>query len=82
VFYTFDIVKVTVLNRDARGLPKKVYIIKIESKISKIIKRCATLRTTVFDRHDDRPRIAINTRVKLDHRAGLLIWQVSLTPLF
>jgi len=57
----------------------------MESKISKLIKRCATLRTTVIDRHDrydDRPRIAINTRVKLDHRARLLIWQVSLTPLF
>jgi len=37
---------------------KKVYIIEIESKISKIIKRCATLGTKVIDRYeryDDRP---------------------------
>jgi len=67
------------------GYPKKVYIIEIESKISKIIKRCATLLMKVIDsyeRHNDRPRIAINTRVMLEHRARLLIWEVSLTPLF
>ena len=63
-------------------LIEKVYIIEIESKAIKIIQRCATLRTTVIDRHDDRPRIAINTQVMLVHRMRLLIWQVSLTPLF
>ena len=67
---------------------KNVYIIEIEEYTeieSKIIKRCATLQTKVFnrhERHDDRPHIAINTRVMLVHRARLLIWQVSLTPLF
>jgi len=63
-------------------LTEKNYIIEIESKISKIIKRCATLRTKVLDRHDDRLRIAINAHVMLVHRTRLLIWQVSLKPLF